>query len=409
MADEVVKIRVEQEGSGTALRDAQAQMAAIRKEVDAQNPDTVARRDRLYKAAGAYEEKGDFVAAKSARQDALRFEGDLVRLTKERYNAHRAATQEHREQLALARAAERAAEQRMARIAGVARGVEHVAGQATGGAGGLLGDAMALGSKAGPIGTIIGAVVGIVGAVYAVKEGRAHKEQMSAVEDAIESRGAERGRARLLGPDGGAGASRSAAEEALDDRLRREDERTKLELEATPRISDPTSLWRKITGESEKTIRDNELAIERDKRMEGEHRADATGQFKIEGGLEMEAKERRLNWDPRGARDVEHMLLFRREYNRLVKEGADAEQAEHGGRLAVGEAVRHENMAAARLVGSRSGARDIARAANIARGEIGGRHDPAIAQRMEELIATVKANHIDALNRRPHNMGRPPQ
>lgn len=358
---------------GNEAKAAQARRMASEIETTLRNPDgqrRAAQADAVAKSAD--------VTPRNARAEQLRAERATAAVAKqgalEKLAAERAVTRQKAEQLAIEKAMAAGAAQRYARLARVGGAVGGLAMNAVG-ASPLSGVSSAVGAT-GPIGKVLATIGAVLGSTLAVFQERARNRELSSIEErgakSIAGRKYERMRR-----EGSSGAAYEDAEGKVDERVALLAERDRLKKEAEVRWYDPASWANWATGASDKKLYDNARQIEGTKADEGTARKAQHEWFNKTGELDLQAQEKRLGGDQRGARDLEYKAQWQREYNRLLKEGSDLEgedkNARRGADLAIEERRMKEGMLFARGINARSGAGDIAMAAKLASGELGPR------------------------------------
>ncbi len=365
---EEVKVRITQESAGNALAETEAKIK------------------QLYQAAAAYESKGMGDAAKSARGDARALEGDLARLAKERATAEHVITRQKAEQLAIEKAQAAGEARRMGMFSRLGRAGANFA-ESTIGAGGFGGVTNALGGIGGAAGTTGAVAIAALVKVLSDVSNQAHALKLMGLADETAGAAQRHQLGRLGGFEGSAGSAREQAADAKEEIARREADRARLAEEAKPRWNSPSSWMKALSGENQNASIENEQAITRAREKQAEAARIQKEKFGREGEEELNIERKRLEHDWRGSRQAEHRLLYVREYNRLLREGAQEWQAQEGAGMKVFAKQREETAALGGRVNARSGAGDIARLASLSASiNGGGDSSPAI----NSLHDTVK-------------------
>jgi hypothetical protein len=291
---------------------------------------------------------------------------------------------------------------RMLRFAQVGEGA---AGIAEGAAMGEIGGA--IGMLGGPAGIAAMAAVQLGASAIDYVQGTAQDHRMTEAGDRAE-RAQDKWRLdRLAGPDGTASEAREEAQADRADYVARAGNEAQLQEEATPhwwKLSEfPLWAMNKVFGsdlktrEGQKALEENDAAKVRDLENEARAKQITRKKFTEEEFPLIEAQEKRNAGDERGAKALEDAATWMRSYNQLVKDGADAWQAEQGASAGLEAAQKAEHQARAqsyaRLVSARDGAADTARVATLAHDDA-LRHTSAIS--LEQLRHDMNRNHAEA-------------
>lgn len=412
MAEEVV-IKVREERSGTALRDAAVDVAKLKQEAraaaEAANPQTVQRRDELYKAASAYESKGHFDLAKSARADAQVYEKDITRDTQERYEVARALIRDKRQSAKEDREDAKEAVKAAREVASVGKIALNVGGRAAG-ASGMGGIASMIGAV-GPQALAAAAVAELVGSYVSQWKDKQDEQARQRGEGIRQAHRQE----FIHGLTGGEGQERAGAEA---ERLREEiiELKEKKGSFVQQGWSDMAKNgYNNTLGRVLPTLERSDVKAERENgetlsRKEGElEKAKAEAAEKYThgpGGWDLEARQKILDGDIKGAIALRDRAAAEKEYQTVLKAtGHNTELAEQAAELTVKEAARGRAMSLGHLVNARSGAGDISRLASLASQESTGDASPAaIINELRAMHETQKTQHAEAINNRPHRI-----
>lgn len=372
MADEVVRIRVEQESAGSALKDAKADLEALRqqarKETEAEYPDTVRKRNDLRDLAARYQNRASDEtldpqrraaaadAAKQVKKEQAVYDSDLDRATDERFQKLKTANAEEishaRDKVKHEQDQTREAEKRAA-IVNKSR--EEFTRQALG-----VGSSLA----------------GAFGAGFSLEWALGQLAQ-----HVLGQRTGENRLARI-GTIGGARGEALASAEVERRTADLETEADKATL--TPWIRD-ANVRQKAWELDDPRNPNSAAANARKKFVEGP------------GGKELEAREALLRGDRAAAREKEMEAEWQRAYDQIYNATRDEPLAERSANAAVGTDMRAHAMRYAGLVNVRSGARDIARAGAFASSEmLGGGGNTDIVHAIQGMKQEMVRQHREA-------------
>lgn len=384
--NEPINIVVNQQSQGNALSETEARIKS------------------LYQAAAAYENKGMFDAAKSARADARSLEKDLTRESKERLLAERAVTTQKAEQAAIERAQLAMANQRRTRILNAAAG----AIESTAGASPLRGVTGALG-VGNPIASIGMAIAAAVTGAMASFSRQAHDVDVMNLEAATGRAVSARRLQRLASFEGTSGAAREAEMSSGDELVRLQAERDELEKKAEVKWFDPSSWWGAITGRNRNALLKNsadQQTASDNMRTESEIKSK---KFSQDGAKEIEIAEKKAKGEMASAKAVEMALQYHREIIRVQQEGGTKEDAIRGADAKFAADIRQREQSLAGLISARTGASAAARIASIGGRQFDEARTAVATQRaIEKQTEKMDSHHNDAQAARTRRNFSPP-
>lgn len=434
MAEEVVKIVVEQEARGDALKQAKRDAEELNKQsggrvseaVALANPEKTAEILRLRRAASAYDETGNTTAASTARAEAVRGERELANLTraasqekrtqdKQQRDEERRAAQEQRAEEKRARqekrdddkrAMEEQREENRQHAAGMGAGRAALGAMGFGDIGSLL--------SAGPLGAaamLSGGLAGLyLSQSFTHRDMLAGERERAGVETATTYQAG--GMFGAQGAGAAAGNLSGLREQLLAEQAKQGTFQEQGLADAAKGMFNDTfgRILPRLKTSAEQAAEANDARI---KSLTGEiAQAENVAAEKFgagPAGLRLRAQELRLNYRAREARDTEYTALWQETYEKLRKEGAPEWQRQQGAGMAVAEAQRREYQAIARrLVDARSGNADTERAVAIATGQIRGHGSDGggTTSAIERMHRDMNAAHEQAMRERDPRHGR---
>ena len=380
--------------------------AAIRKEslrIQMQTGAAEADATALANAKFASEER---IAAAKAQQAAT--EKAQVELAAAQLSEQKRITKELAEQAALQKA-------NQARLLQGGKLALNVGLQAAGASGGGAGPAGSLaGMAGGPQGLAIAAIAAAtIGAInYHFSE---QKKDAAEGFKLSQERGRDSRDLHRIEKYGTADDAAEAIQGTEDDIAEKKGKREQLDYAARPEWYDPRSWSNKLLGthfqtfKGQRDIKENEDGIARDEGKKKKEEALAKQMWK-DGpeGEEIEAKERSLRGDLRGAQVLHDKIEMQNEYRRVLKAThGDEATARHAADVKIEERRREEAQQFGGLVNARSGQGDIARAASLAHehrtGADTGATIESLHRTMKEFHSTAKDQHRQNMEHIGHN------
>ena len=388
--NQVASAKKAEADAAKAAAAAEKEQAAATKAAAGNEKKSQAAEEAAAKKAAAVAAKQEADAAKQRKAE----EAEILRLKKQQQAE--AEKKEHAENKAAQqqeKAAATAAKREAAEGKLVLRNALHEGAGQAGIPLGPLGNAGALGN---PIALIATAIAAYVGKSFAQALERADSRA------AEEGRGVESGNRRgMIGGKFGSEAESEASSLLENNKRELEEAINKRGSFRDKGLGDRFSRMLGFETSGDKASRENEQRIARLQRERPAAERLAQTKFGAgPGGDELEAQRRESRGDMVGARALRYRVEYAKEYQRILDATHSTELASEAAGTRIFNKERERRIeAASRLVNARSGAGDIARAAQFAGSTQTISRD--IQRAIDGLHDTVRVNHAQALNARP--------